>query len=51
MRRTIKECVLHERKKSLNQKNTAILGVFDHLYALNAALWESFDEEYNRLIV
>lgn len=38
-------------KRTLTKENAVILGVFDHLYALNAALWESFDEEYNRLIV
>ena len=38
-------------KRTLTKENAAILGVFDHLYALNEALWESFDEEYNRLIV
>ena len=38
-------------KRTLTKENAAILGVFDYLYALNEALWESFDEEYNRLIV
>ena len=33
-------------KRTLTKENAAILGVFDHLYALNEALWESFDEEY-----
>ena len=38
-------------KRTLTKENAAILGVFDHFYALNEALWDLFDEEYNRLIV